>query len=280
MKPISFEYFPPKTQAGMENLIQTTQTLKTYQPEFFSVTYGAAGSMQDRTLNTIQNLRKTCQTPLAPHISCIGATKAIIRDLLAQYQAHGLKHLVVLRGDHPDGQNNTTDDFKYAYQLVEFIREETGSHFFIEVAVYPEFHPETPDPIQHIKHFQQKISAGANRAITQYFYNFDAYLHLLDDCEKHQINIPIIPGIMPITNYTQLARFSNMCGAEIPRWLRCRLEKFADDPIAITKIGTEFIGSLCEKLLAQGAPGLHFYTLNKANPTIEILETIANPLPA
>ncbi len=271
---ISFEYFPPKTRAGLTTLLQTTQQLKSFEPEFFSVTYGAAGSTQDHTLNTVLTLQHECKIHAAPHISCVEASQKKIRCLLHSYQQQGIHRLIVLRGDTPSGVLRGSNDFNYAYQLIEFIRKETGAYFFIETAVYPEMHPETLDPQKHMEHFKMKVSAGANRAITQYFYNPDAYFQLLDDCAKYQITIPIIPGIMPITNYTQLARFSQICGAEIPRWLAVRLEKIKENPEAILKFGTEVVSRLCERLIEGGAPGLHFYTLNKAAPSVEILKNL------
>lgn len=269
---ISFEYFPPKTSQGMETLVQTTHTLQTLEPEFFSVTYGAGGSIQNHTLDTVVMLQKQCQVQGAPHISCVGSTKDSIRALLTSYKNNHINRLVVLRGDLPSGMVGFDHDFKYAYQLIEFIREETGHHFFIEAAAYPEMHPETMDPQESIEHLKMKMHAGANRAITQYFFNADAYFYLQDDCEKNNITLPIIPGIMPITNYTQLARFSALCGAEIPRWLRQRLEKYKNNSEAISSMGNEFIAKLCQRLIEGGAPGLHFYTLNKATNSVDILK--------
>ena len=269
---ISFEYFPPKTDQGMESLIHTTNTLKQFNPEFFSVTYGAGGSVQNHTLTTVTLLQKQCDIKAAAHITCVGSTKDSTRDLLNTYKNHHINRLVVLRGDLPSGMMGFNNDFKHAYQLVEFIRQETGNHFFIEIAAYPEMHPETSDPQKSIEHLQMKIRAGGNRAITQYFFNADAYFYLLDDCEKNHIDIPIIPGIMPITNYTQLARFSALCGAEIPRWLTVRLEKYKEDSEAIANIGNAFITDLCDRLIKGGAPGLHFYTLNKTVSILDILK--------
>lgn len=271
---LSFEYFPPKTDAGMAKLVTTTNQLKSLNPEFFSVTYGAGGTSQNRTLDTALTLQRECQIDAAAHISCIGSTKEKIRMLLTQYKAAGIKRLVALRGDLPSGMMAMGDDFQYAYQLIQFIRDETGNFFTIEAAAYPEMHPETLDPTTSITHLKMKADAGANRFITQYFYNADAYCCLLEAADKAAITTPIIPGIMPITNYTQLSRFSQMCGAEIPRWLRMQLEPVKDDLAAINRIGTEFITQLCRQLIQAGAPGLHFYTLNKAQASEHIMKRL------
>lgn len=271
---ISFEYFPPKDMEQLDTLASHTKQLCTFNPEFFSVTYGAGGSTQDRTLNTVLKLKETCGVDVAPHITCIGSTKERIRMLLKQYQDHGIHRLVVLRGDLPSGTVSLSHDFQYAYQLVDFIRKETGDHFQLEVAAYPEMHPETLNPAKHIQHLKQKIEAGANRIITQYFFNADAYFQLLSDANAAGIKAEIIPGIMPITNYTQLARFSRQCGAEIPRWLDLQLKEMADDLPALRAFGTAFMQRLCQQLIDGGAHGLHFYTLNKAQPSINILEGV------
>ncbi len=268
---ISFEYFPPKTEKGLANLLKTTERLQQLSPEFYSVTFGAGGSSQSATVSTVTTLKETFKADIAPHISCVHMTKATAATILERYQKIGIKHLVVLRGDQPSGMINSQQDFNYAYQLVQFIREQTGPHFFIEVAAYPEMHPETLNPSLHIEHLKMKFDAGANRAITQYFFNSDAYFQLCDDAKAAGINASIIPGIMPITNYTQLARFSHICGAEIPRWLDLRLKAIYDDPNKISALGEHIVTRLCRKLIDGGAPGLHFYTLNKANPTIAIL---------
>lgn len=271
---ISFEYFPPKDAAQIDTLVEHTRALNEYHPEFFSVTYGAGGSTQDKTLNTILQLKAQCGIDVAPHITCIGSTKDRIRMLLKQYQAHNIRRLVVLRGDLPSGTTSLSHDFQYAYQLVEFIRQETGDHFSLEVAAYPEMHPETLNPQTHLKHLKQKIDAGANRVITQYFFNADAYFQLVEDTKKAGIQTDIIPGIMPITNYTQLARFSKQCGAEIPRWLDLKLQHLKDDLPALKQFGATFMQSLCQQLIDGGAPGLHFYTLNKAEPSLNILQAV------
>lgn len=238
------------------------------QPAFYSVTFGAGGSTRDRTLETVDQLRQD-NSPVAPHISCIGSTREQIRKLLESYISKGINHLVTLRGDIPDegaGQN----DFNHANELVEFIRSETGDHFHIEVAAYPEYHPESATPASDFAYFKHKVEAGANSAITQYFYNIDAYERFMDNCEKFNLNIPVVPGIMPITNYKSLVRFSDNCGAEIPRWIRKQLEAFDDDLESIRAFGADVVTSLCDRLLKSGAPGLHFYTLNQSAATLEI----------
>lgn len=260
--PLSFEFFPPKTPDGIANLRETRGKLATFNPEFFSVTFGAGGSTRDRTMDTVFEIQDEGYQA-APHISCISSSKAEIIELLTAYKNRGIKRLVVLRGDVPSGEVST-GDFKYAVDLVSFIRQETGDWFHIEVAAYTEFHPEAISAAKDIANFKQKVEAGANSAITQYFYNADAYFQFLDSCEKEGINVPIVPGIMPIYNYTQLARFSGICGAEIPRWLRFRLEAYADDLPSLRAFGTDVVSELCARLLAAGVPSFHFYTLNQA----------------
>ncbi len=274
LSPISFEFFPPKTPKGSTNLHTTLKTLAQLQPDYFSVTYGAGGSTQERTLETVLQVKGKTHIDTAPHISCISSSPENITQLLNHYQNHDITHLVVLRGDLPSGMGPEKSKFHYAKDLVAFIREKTGAYFHIEVAAYPEFHPHTNNAQLGLKYFKDKINAGANSAITQYFYNSDAYFRFLDSCEKLNITIPIIPGIMPITNYTQLAQFSSRCGAEIPRWLRLRLESFKDDLISIRQYGEEVVTELCRTLIKEGAPGLHFYTLNKATPSTAILKNL------
>ncbi|SNR78979.1 5,10-methylenetetrahydrofolate reductase (NAD(P)) [Methylobacillus rhizosphaerae] len=269
---ISFEFFPPKTADGMEKLRNARTQLAAFAPQFFSVTFGAGGSTRDRTFETVVDIQQAGFEG-APHLSCISADKAEIRDLLAQYQAQGIKRLVALRGDIPSGEVSS-GDFRYANELVEFIRAETGDWFKIEVAAYPEFHPESSSPGADIQHFKHKVEAGADAAITQYFYNADAYFRFMDQSRKLGIDIPIVPGIMPIYNFTQLARFSSVCGAEIPRWLRLRLQDYGDDLASLRAFGAEVVRTLCEQLLAGGAPGLHFYTLNQAGTITSILEQL------
>ncbi len=268
----SFEFFPPKTPDGIEALRQTTAQLARHQPKFFSVTFGAGGSTREGTYNTVKDIQAQGQSA-APHISCIGSTRAELRALLAAYQALGIKRIVALRGDRPkDGAAD--GELRHADELVAFIRAETGRHFHIEVAAYPEVHPEAPSPAADLQHFRRKIEAGADAAITQYFFNVDAYFRFVDDCEALGLAIPITPGIMPITNYKQLARFSDACGAEIPRWIRKRLEAYGDDLDSIRAFGLDTVGELCQRLLQAGAPGLHFYTLNRAAPSSALWERL------
>jgi methylenetetrahydrofolate reductase (NADPH) len=269
---ISFEFFPPKTPEGMDKLREARKALAQFNPEFFSVTFGAGGSTRDRTMETVLEIQSEGHQA-APHISCISSSKSEIRDLLHTYQAHGIKHLVALRGDVPSGEVSA-GDFKYAAELVEFIRAETGDHFFIEVAAYPEFHPEAKTPSADLQNLKRKMDAGANSAITQYFYNADAYFRFVEQCDALGIAQPIVPGIMPIYNITQLARFSNVCGAEIPRWLKLRLEEYGDDMASIRALGVDVVSELCETLLVWGVPGLHFYTLNQAATISTIIQNI------
>ena len=265
----SFEFFPPKTAEGMATLRDARAELAKFNPEFFSVTFGAGGSTRDRTMETVLDIQQQ-GFPAAPHISCISSSKEEIRGLLQAYQAQGIKRLVALRGDLPSGEVSA-GDFRYASELVAFIRAETGQHFHIEVAAYPEFHPEAKSPAADVLNLKRKIDAGANSAITQYFYNADAYFHFIDQCAAAGINVPIVPGIMPIYNITQLARFSNVCGAEIPRWLRLRLEEYGDDMASLRAFGIDVVTDLCETLRVFGAPSLHFYTLNRAGVISNII---------
>ena len=265
----SFEFFPPKTAEGMATLRDARAELAKFNPEFFSVTFGAGGSTRDRTMETVLDIQQQ-GLPAAPHISCISSSKEEIRGLLQAYQASGIKRLVALRGDLPSGEVSA-GDFRYASELVAFIRAETDQHFHIEVAAYPEFHPEAKSPAADVLNLKRKIDAGANSAITQYFYNADAYFHFIDQCAAAGINVPIVPGIMPIYNITQLARFSNVCGAEIPRWLRLRLEEYGDDMPSLRAFGMDVVTDLCETLRVFGAPSLHFYTLNRAGVISNII---------
>ncbi|MGB3917004.1 MAG: methylenetetrahydrofolate reductase [NAD(P)H] [Thiothrix litoralis] len=269
----SFEFFPPKTDKGAENLRAVRTQLATLKPRFFSVTYGAGGSTQANTLNTVLEIQRDSGIEAAPHLSCVGSSAEQIREILDTYRSNGIKHIVALRGDLPSGSRDL-GEFRYANELVAFIRKETGDDFHIEVAAYPEMHPQASNLKVDIDNFVRKVNAGANSAITQYFFNADAYWHFVDECVKKGVEIPIVPGIMPITNYTQLARFSDMCGAEIPRWLRKQLETYGDDTDAIAKFGEEFISLLAENLLETGAPGLHFYTMNRVEPTMSIWKNI------
>ncbi|MDP1660075.1 MAG: methylenetetrahydrofolate reductase [NAD(P)H] [Methylotenera sp.] len=270
---ISFEFFPPKTADGIEKLRETRAQLAKFNPEFFSVTFGAGGSTRDRTMDTVLEIQQE-GFQAAPHISCVSSSKEEIRELLQTYQARGIKRLVALRGDVPSGEVSA-GDFKYAVELVEFIRAETGSHFHIEVAAYPEFHPEARTPAADLLNLKRKVEAGADSAITQYFYNADAYFRFIDQCAATGINIPIVPGIMPIYNITQLARFSSVCGAEIPRWLKMRLEEYGDDIESLRAFGVDVVSELCETLQTWGVPSLHFYTLNRSTIISNIIENIS-----
>jgi methylenetetrahydrofolate reductase (NADPH) len=267
-KCFSFEFFPPNTTEGAEKLAQTAKQLALLKPEFFSVTYGAGGSTRERTLTAVLDLCKGGHAA-APHISCIGSSRASIREILADYKANGIRHLVALRGDLPSG-TATAGEFHYANELVAFIREEFGSHFFIEVAAYPEYHPQARSAQADLDAFKRKVEAGADSAITQYFFNADCYFNFVDECEAMGLKVPIVPGIMPIGRFSQLARFSDACGAEIPRWIRRKLEGYGDDAESIRAFGLDVVSGMCERLLAGGAPGLHFYTLNQASLTTEV----------
>jgi len=269
---ISFEFFPPKTAEGLAKLRETRKQLALLNPKFFSVTFGAGGSTRDRTLETVLEIQSEGHEA-APHISGVSSSREEVQSLLETYRNEGIKRLVVLRGDLPSGEVSA-GDFHYASELVSFIRQTTGDWFHIDVAAYPEFHPEARSPNADLMHFKNKIDAGANAAITQYFYNPDAYFRFMDQCEAAGIHVPIVPGVMPIYNITQLARFSDVCGADIPRWLRLRLQDYGDDLASLRAFGLDVVTELCQKLLAGGAPGLHFYTLNQAG----IISTIASHL--
>lgn len=272
---ISFEFFPPQTPEGVEKLTAARKHLAALNPEFFSVTFGAGGSTQDRTIETIRLIHAEGHSA-APHLSCVGSTRDNIRALLLAYKDMGIKRIVALRGDMPSGMGSI-GEFQYANELVSFIRAQTGEHFHIEVAAYPEFHPQAKSAHDDLLNFKRKMSAGANSAITQYFYNADAYFRLVEDCRKLGIVAPIVPGIMPIMKFSQLARFSDMCGAEIPRWMRKTLEGYGDDTESVQEFGLDVVTQLCEKLIAGGAPGLHFYTLNQAGASLEILKRLGLP---
>jgi len=268
----SFEFFPPNTPEGQEKLRATTRQLAQLNPKFFSVTFGAGGSTRDRTLGTVLDIRGMGHAA-APHISCIASTRDSIREWLQRYQDHGIKHLVALRGDLPSGIA-ASGEFRYANELVEFIRKEFNDTFLIEVAAYPEYHPQAKSAQDDLLAFKRKIEAGADAAITQYFYNADAYYHFVDACEAMGLDIPIVPGIMPIGRFSQLARFSDACGAEIPRWIRKKLEGYGDDTASIRAFGLDVVTELCDNLLRAGAPGLHFYTLNQASLTTTIWQRL------
>ncbi|WP_419533851.1 methylenetetrahydrofolate reductase [NAD(P)H] [Endozoicomonas sp.] len=272
--PISFEFFPTKTEEGAQKLEQHAISLARYQPEFFSVTYGAGGSTRDRTLETVLSTQNQTRIATAPHLSCVGDSREQIKELLNFYRNQGIKRIVALRGDLPSGMGRDSGEMRYANELVEFIRTETGDHFHIEVAAYPEVHPQAPNMEKDLENFKRKVDAGANSAITQYFFNADSYFYFLERIRSFGIDVPVIPGIMPITNYTRLARFSDACGAEIPRWIRKQLESYGDDITSIKKFGEEIVTQLCEKLLEGGAPGLHFYTLNQAAPCQGICDNL------
>ena len=273
-KPISFEFFPTKTDAGHAKLIAAGHALAAEKPEFFSVTYGAGGSTRDRTRKTVLQLDSEVKVATAPHLSCVGDSLEDLRTLLGEYREAGIKRIVALRGDLPSGMGQASGELRYANELVEFIRQETGDHFTIEVAAYPEAHPQAPHFEADLKNFVRKVQAGADSAITQYFFNADCYFHFVERARKAGVEVPIVPGIMPITNYSKLARFSDACGAEIPRWIRKQLESYGDDSQSISSFGTEVISQMCERLLEGGAPGLHFYTLNQAEPSLDILRSL------
>ena len=272
----SFEFFPPKTADAAETLYQTIRDLESYMPHFVSVAYGAGGSTRDRTLNTVLQLDGEVKVPTAPHLSCVGDSKAELLELLNLYKNAGIKRIVALRGDLPSGMGMASGELRYANELVEFIRAETGDWFHIEVAAYPEMHPQAKSPQEDLQNFARKVQAGANAAITQYFYNADAYFQFVDNARKLGVDVPIVPGIMPITNHTQLVRFSDMCGAEIPRWVRLKLASFGDDTASIKAFGLDVVTSLCERLLDGGAPGLHFYSMNQAAATTAIWQNLTS----
>ncbi len=270
--PLSIEFFPPKTPEGIEKLRAVRQQLYALTPEFCSVTFGAGGSTQEGTFNTVRDILAE-GVSAASHFSCIGATRATVRDQLATLKAMGVKRLVALRGDLPSGYG-AGGEFHYASDLVAFIRQETGDDFHIEVAAYPEVHPQAKSPAADLQAFTAKVKAGANSAITQYFYNSDAYFRFLEDTDALGLNVPVVPGIMPITSSTQLMRFSDASGAEIPRWIRLRLQSFGDDTASIKAFGLDVVTDLCEQLRAGGAPGLHFYAMNQSAATLEICKRL------
>jgi methylenetetrahydrofolate reductase (NADPH) len=270
----SFELFPPKTEKGIALLHEAVIELNARAPEFFSVTYGAGGSTQSNTFATIDWIREQ-GIEAAPHLSCIGSSRGELQDILARYAEQGIRRIVALRGDLPSGSGSgAMGDLKYASELVALIREEFGNAFHIEVAAYPEMHPQAGNFERDLDNFRRKVEAGADSAITQYFYNPDAYDYFVDACADRGVDIPIVPGIMPITNFSNLVRFSDACGAEIPRWLRKRLEAYGDDTDSIRRLGADVVTALCQRLLERGAPGLHFYTMNQAAPTLAIWERL------
>jgi methylenetetrahydrofolate reductase (NADPH) len=271
--PVSFEFYPPKTDEQRAQLDRTAARLKTQSPEYVSCTFGAGGSTLDYTPETVQRLHQVHALDAAPHVSCVGGTRAELNALIERYKAMGCRRIVALRGDLPSGMGHT-GDFRYAAHLIEFIRREHDGHFHIEVGCYPETHPQADDALADLRHFKAKIDAGADGAITQYFYNADAYFRFVDDVRRLGVVVPIVPGIMPISNFAQLKRFSEACGAEIPRWVGKRMQAFGDDGDAIRAFAAELVAGLCERLIDGGAPALHFYTLNLSKPTLNVLHNL------
>lgn len=269
MTTLSFEFFPTKTDEGTEKLLKVRDELAAFNPEFFSVTYGAGGSTRDRTYAIVKAIQES-GIAAAPHLSCVGDSTEDLRSLLNEYKDLGIDRIVALRGDLPSGSGLASSELRYANELVEFIRKETGDHFKLEVAAYPEMHPQATNFEQDLQNFVTKVKAGADSAITQYFFNADSYFYFVDRVQAMGVDIPIIPGIMPITNYSKLARFSDSCGAEIPRWIRKQLEAYGDDSDSITKFGEDVITDMCHRLLEGGAPGIHFYTLNQSEPSLRV----------
>ena len=272
----SFEFFPPKSDEAAEKLRLARARLAEVGPAFFSVTFGAGGSTKEGTWNTVMEMHRA-GLPVAPHISCMGTTRGQVSELLHGYRAAGVKRLVALRGDMPSGAAGGAGDFPFANELVAFIRAETGDWFHIEVAAYPEYHPQARSPAEDLANFLRKVRAGANSAITQYFFNPDAYIRFVAEARRAGCTVPNVPGIMPITNFAQLARFSDACGAEIPRWIRAKLASFGDDRSSIQAFGLDVVTDLCDRLLSEGAPGLHFYTMNQAGPALELWRRLGLP---
>ncbi|MGE4499492.1 MAG: methylenetetrahydrofolate reductase [NAD(P)H] [Hydrogenovibrio sp.] len=270
---LSLEFFPPRTEKGMEKLKTVIQELSPIQPEYMSVTYGAGGTTQSRTIDTVRYIQTETDNEAAPHLTCIGASEESVLELLDTYEAMGIKRIVALRGDLPSGMMDP-GEFKYASDLIAFIRRERGDTFKLEVAAYPETHPQARNCNIGIKWFKHKVEQGADSAITQYFYNVDSYLYFIDNCERSGIDLPIVPGIMPITNYENLVRFSEGCGAEVPRWLKCRLESFEDDQESLLAFGEDVVTELSQRLLDAGAPGLHFYSMNQSKPVLNIVKQL------
>jgi len=270
---ISLEFFPPRDSASHERLMHTAQQMRAFKPRYVSVTFGAGGSTRSGTVSTVSLLR-TLGYEVAPHLSSVGATCEDLRTLLLAYREEGVRRLVAVRGDLPSGMGLNVGALRYASDLVAFIRQETGDWFHIEVAAYPEMHPEATGPAADLEHFVRKINAGANAAITQYFFNVGAYVDFIERVRARGITVPVVPGIMPITNYKQLLRFSELCGAEIPRWLRLRLAEFGDDKPSLQAFGVDVVTELCQNLLDYGAPGLHFYTLNRAEAPLAVLRQL------
>lgn len=271
--PLSFEFFPPKTDEQLAQLERALPDFKALNPDYVSVTFGAGGSTLSYTPETVRRLRDDHGLDAAPHLSCMGGTRAEIATLLQRYRDMGCRRVVALRGDMPSGMA-TFGELRYASELVAFIRELHGEYFHIEVAAYPETHPQADDAQRDLAHFIGKVRAGANGAITQYFYNADAYFRFVDDLRLHGLDTPVVPGIMPITQYAQLRRFSELCGAEIPRWIARRLQSMGDDVDAIRQFGADVVGQLCQRLIDGGAPGLHFYSLNRSRGTLAVLQRL------
>lgn len=268
----SFEFFPPQTPEGIDKLRVTRRQLAQLKPAFFSVTFGAGGSTRDRTIGTVLEIQAEGH-PAAPHVSCIASTKVAVREMLQRYRDAGISRVVALRGDMPSGMVEA-GEFRFANDMVAFIRQEFGTAFHIEVAAYPEYHPQARTAREDLANFKRKVEAGADSAITQYFYNPDAYFAFVEECRAQGIQIPIVPGVMPISRFSQLARFSDACGAEIPRWIRRKLEGFGDDSASVRSFGLDVVTQLCDQLLRGGAPGLHFYTLNQAGPSTTIWQRL------
>ena len=266
---LSCEFFPPKTEKGVENLRRTREELAIIKPAYYSVTYGAGGSTRDGTISTIKDIHENDNVSAVPHLTCIGSSKDELQQLLEEYQEMGIKRLVTLRGDLPDG-GQTQGAFTHTDELVEFIRQTTGDFFTLEVAAYPEVHPESATASSDMENFKRKVDAGADGAITQYFFNIDGYIHFLERAAIAGIDIPIVPGIMPITNFKNLKRFSDMCGAEIPRWIEKQMEDFGDDLNSVQALGNDIVTNLCEQLIAIGVPGIHFYSMNQSASVLEI----------
>jgi len=271
---LSLEFFPPRTEKGMEKLKTVIEGYGTIQPEYMSVTYGAGGTTQEKTLETVTYIQKHTNFDAAPHLTCIGATEESVTELLNTYEALGVNRIVALRGDLPSGMMDP-GEFKYASDLVAFIKEQRGDQFHLEVAAYPETHPQARNCDIGMKWFKHKVDQGADSAITQYFFNVDSYLYFIENCERNGIDLPIIPGIMPITNYENLIRFSEGCGAEVPRWLKCRLESFEDDKASLMAFGQDVVTELSQKLLDAGAPGIHFYSMNQLEPCLQIAQDLS-----
>ena len=270
---LSLEFFPPRTEVGMEKLKTVIEGYGAINPEYMSVTYGAGGTTQEKTLETVRYIQQNTAYDAAPHLTCVGASEESVSNLLDTYEALGIKRIVALRGDLPSGMMDP-GEFKYASDLVKFIKDQRGDQFHLEVAAYPETHPQARNCDIGIKWFKHKVDQGADSAITQYFYNVDSYLYFIDNCERHGIDLPIVPGIMPVTNYENLIRFSEGCGAEVPRWLKCRLESFEDDKAGLMAFGQDVVTELSQKLLDAGAPGIHFYSMNQTEPCLQIAQAL------